>query len=135
MFILFPHLKDLYETWRKGKQKYPDLRPNFVSANNKWNFSTPRVDETGPAGVHGDIISIPSAKPDWWIVKRLPSILKNCNEGIKQKYQIKICTIPRNNSGFYNELYTHGGNGHLMCFLFMEEDDTWGNKYWVHWYI
>lgn len=126
IFIPFPHLKDPYVNLRERKTKIINLRPNFVSSNNKGNFSTPRVDETGPAGVHGDIISIPSAKPDWWVVKRLPSILKNCNEGFKEKFQINICTILRNNSGFYNELYIHGGNGHSMSFLFMEEDPLEG---------
>jgi len=46
-------------------QQSIDLRPNFVSSNNKRNFSTPRVDETGPASVHSYVISISSAKPDW----------------------------------------------------------------------
>lgn len=59
-----------------------------MSSNNKWNFSTPRVDETGPASVHGYIISISSAKPDWWIVKRLSSILKYCNEQFKRNFRL-----------------------------------------------
>lgn len=75
-----------------------------MSSNNKWNFSTPRVDETGPASVHGYIISISSAKPDWWIVKRLSSILKYCNKWFKKKLQISICTILLNDSEFYSEL-------------------------------
>lgn len=41
------------------------LRPDFVPSDDKGHLAAPRVDETGPAGVQGDVVSILTAKTHW----------------------------------------------------------------------
>ena len=50
---------------------------DFVSSNDEGHFAAPGVDEAGPAGVYGDILSIPRTEPDGRVVKWLTSILKD----------------------------------------------------------
>lgn len=47
-----------------------DLRPDFVSANDKHHFPAPRIHKTGPAGIQYDIISILSTKSNGQMFKR-----------------------------------------------------------------
>lgn len=49
---------------------------NFVSADDEGNFAAPGIDETGPAGVYGNVLSITSTEADR-VVKRLASILQD----------------------------------------------------------
>lgn len=46
------------------------LRPDFMSSNDEGHFAAPRVDETRPAGVQCDVISILAAQTHRRVFKR-----------------------------------------------------------------
>lgn len=71
-------LGDGYDSLDITKQQ--DSHAHFVSPNNERDLAAPRVDKTGPAGVKYDVFSVPCTEADWWVVKWLPCILKNCKE-------------------------------------------------------
>lgn len=61
------------------KEWWKHLRAHFVSANNERDLAAPRIDETGPAGVNGDVLAISRTEADGGMVKGLTSILQNLN--------------------------------------------------------
>lgn len=54
------------------------LHSDFVSPDYKRDFTTPRIDKTGPACVQSDVFSISGTKADGRVVERLSSVLQNC---------------------------------------------------------
>lgn len=54
------------------------LRANFVPANDEGHLTAPRVDEAGPAGVQGDVVTVLTPEPDGWVFeRRLACVLQN----------------------------------------------------------
>lgn len=56
------------------------LHPDFVPPDYKGDLSAPGVDETRPASVEDDVLSISRTEAYGWVVKRLPCILEDFRE-------------------------------------------------------
>lgn len=54
------------------------LHPDFVPANDEGHLTTPRVDEAGPAAVHGDVLAVSRAETNRGVIERLTYILQDC---------------------------------------------------------
>lgn len=56
-----------------------------MPADDESHFAAPRVDEAGPAGVQGDMVSVLTAQAHWRVLKwRLACVLQNCTEEEEQ---------------------------------------------------
>lgn len=50
-----------------------------MPSDDESHFAAPRVDEAGPAGVQGDVVSVLTAQAHWRVLKwRLACVLQNC---------------------------------------------------------
>lgn len=51
-----------------------------MSPDNEGDLAAPGVDETGPAGVKSDVLSISCTEADGRVVERLPGVLEDWKE-------------------------------------------------------
>lgn len=103
------------------------LRANFVPSDDEGHLTAPGVDEAGPAGVQGDVVTVLTPEPDGWVFKRwLTRVLQNWRDHDKF-YKHLFITRPLKTLRCSCNGRTSAVQGqHEQAVIWMQAGQNWG---------